>query len=101
ANQQPILDGTTLKTNVRMSPGSTLQLKNGLTLDGGNIVFGQSSSNDSAQVWVQGSQTIGGSGQILFQDATAPYGEIFYPGSTAATLTLGPGITVKNDPGRA
>ena len=37
ANQQPILDATTLKTNVRLTPGSTLQLKNGLTLDGGSF----------------------------------------------------------------
>src|SRR5205814_1133189 len=56
ANQQPILDATTLKTNVRLTPGSTLQLKNGLTLDGGKIIFAPSASTDPTEVWVQGSQ---------------------------------------------
>jgi len=87
------LDGVTLAAglNLTVPTGATLTLRNGLTLDG-RLTVGE---GGIGIVKVVGSQTVGGSGEILLGTSYSIYGDALMFGETPGTiLTLGPGLLV-------
>ena len=95
------LDGVTLGVDLTLSGSSSLFVKDGLTLNNANVMFNNSGYYNS--VFFQGTQTLGGTGQIIFGGGTYPGNIIYAQGgdtvATAATLTIGPNITVQGTDG--
>ena len=92
------LDGVTLESNLAVS--GSLAVLNGLTLRHANLIIGGTSS--SASVYFQGTQTLSGTGTAVFAGITGQnYLDAQGGGTqgTAATLTIGSGITVDGSEG--
>ena len=88
------LTGVTLASNISIGNGQSLAISNGLTLVGGaTITLGATSS--TTYLYVNGgTQTIGGTGQIVFA-GTSSINRLRLGNGAATTLTLGPGVTVR------
>jgi RHS repeat-associated protein len=87
------LDGVTLG-NLDLTAGS-LVVVNGLTLDG-TAILGDSSGSSSARLNFSGSQSLGGTGTVLFGGSSFNALRL----TTAdTTLTIGPGVTVRGRSG--
>jgi hypothetical protein len=89
-----ILSGVTLATDVTIGATISLTIVNGLTLSGGATIALNSAGN--SYLFVNGTQTIGGTGQIVF--AGISLNQNLYVGggnSGASTLTLGTNVTVR------
>src|SRR5208282_460732 len=85
-----ILSGVTLNDNVSQSSGA-LSLNNGLTFQNGHTLAVGGSGG--ATLEYSGTQSIGGSGTILFAPAT---GVAYLENSgTTGTMTFGPGIALQ------
>ena len=91
------LDGVTLNGDINVGNSSTVDIKDGLTLSNSNVTLGNSSS-----MYFQGTQTLGGTGQIVFGGGSST-GQVYAQGgnsvATAATLTIGPNVTVNGGGG--
>lgn len=90
-----ILDGVTLQTDLDygsrlLGSSDELRLVNGLTLSNATIVLGHG-SRYGARVFSDGTQTIGGHGEIVF-DGENDYSQLR---QRSGTLTLGSAITVR------
>jgi hypothetical protein len=85
------LDHVTLAGTL-LVPGTELFIKDGLTLSGGATI----SLNDSAHLTFQGTQSLSGIGTVAFGGAGLSSLQARGGGdqATAATLTIGPGITI-------
>ena len=96
------LNGVTVAASVTVPNGGSLYVTNGLTLNNANVTL--NSTNSWTYVYFQGTQTLGGTGQIIFGGSTS-YNEVYSEGgntvATAATLTIGPNITVQGTEGGA
>ena len=96
--QNATLIGVTLDSNLTVEYGLTIS--GGLTLNNANLILGGLTSSDYGQAVFQGTQTLSGTGQVMFAGAYSGgnYNTIYAQGggtqSTAATLTIGPNITV-------
>ena len=97
------LNGVTIDGNLTVSGDSSLTVQDGLTLNG-TLSLGDSSS--IGYLDFTGSQTLGGTGTVVFGSATyrTPYyGYTYYNGlfvTTAGdTLTIGPSVTVSGSLG--
>lgn len=89
------LDGVALSVpRFTVASGSTLNVQNGLTLSAaepaGNTI---TLLGGGAHVAFAGTQTLAGTGQLVF-DGTSSFNNI-RPSGAGSTLTLGPGITVR------
>ena len=96
------LDGVTLETDFTVSPNSSLVVKNGLTLAHARLVFNGAQAGDQQFVLFQGTQTLGGTGEVVFGGLSSlnylyAQGDNTAPG--AAVLTIGAGITVHGSQG--
>ncbi|MBT8137602.1 MAG: hypothetical protein KJO54_11360 [Gammaproteobacteria bacterium] len=90
------LDNVTLDANMDLLNGQILNLRNGLTLSGSTITL--KSDGSVTQLIADGTQTVDGSGLILFGGNTANESRNrFSAGSSGDTLTVGPAITVAVD----
>jgi len=89
----PTVDGITLNLNMTVQPGATLRYKNGLTIN--KTLSLQSNNGSIAQLsaFDSSAQTIGGSGEIVFDGAG--FGTI----DTWGTTTLGPNLTIRTGSG--
>ena len=94
------LEGVTLGANVTVPNNTSLYVINGLTLANANVTL--ASTANYSYVYFQGTQTLGGTGQIVF-GGSYPYDDVYAEGgnttATAATLTIGPNITVQGTEG--
>ncbi|MEQ1751080.1 MAG: hypothetical protein ABL974_16750, partial [Prosthecobacter sp.] len=90
------LDGVTLANDFTVGSGGTLNVKNGLTLSGGTKV-NMNGTNASTYIYFQGTQTLGGTGEVVFA-GNGNNNNVYALGggslATAAVLTIGPNITV-------
>lgn len=99
-------DGVTLNRDLKLENGVTLNLHNGFTLDGGDLLAGGSTEEDygaGANLYCHGTQTLGGSGELQFDGFNGRRRlnlQVFW--STAedgqpepGELTIGAGITVR------
>jgi len=77
------LDNVTLATDLAIT-GNTY-LTNGLTLNASTVTI------NGGTIFYTGSQTLGGTGNLVFGGTSSSW---IYRSGTAATLTVGPGITV-------
>ncbi|MFK8031431.1 MAG: thrombospondin type 3 repeat-containing protein [Gammaproteobacteria bacterium] len=90
------LDGVTLETDLMLLNATQLGVENGLTLSGGNILMNPTSS--FCYLNLNGTQTLGGSGDIRFSADAANDSNIRLRNSvTGATVTIGSGVTVVSD----
>ena len=88
------LDGVTLNGDLDMTAGSVYaSVINGLTLNG-TATFGF-----DARLLFNGSQTLGGTGMVVFQNFATPSAPALVTNTTGMTLTIGPGITVRGGGG--
>jgi hypothetical protein len=94
------LDGVTLNTDITLQQGAVVTVLNGLTLNGTATLTrttnNPSTSNYTGINFLNGSQTLGGTGEVLFtgigwQSTTAWW---VRPTGTGE-LTIGPNITIK------
>jgi len=94
-NDFATLYGVTLGTPLTVQDGAYVTVENGLTLN--NATMTMAASNSGAVVYFQGSQTLGGDGQVFF-GGNGGYNLLYAQGdgtpTGAATLTIGPQITV-------
>ena len=97
------LDGVRLNADVTIGNNQSLTVKNGLELNGTLTLAVGSSGSDMASLNFNGTQTLLGTGQIIFGGSTGGYyygygDRIRVQGggtlATAATLTIGPDITI-------
>ena len=93
------LNGVALASNFTVA--GTLSVTNGLTLN--NVTLSLGNSSRSGQLTFSGSQTFGGTGTVLTGFASETTGVLCAQGggsqATAATLTIGPNITISNNYG--
>jgi len=92
------LDGVTLNADVTITTGNWfnyLTVKNGLVL---NDMLTLASSGPYTYLLFDGTQTLSGTGEVVFGGTYASYPCDLYArgdgGSNPATLTIGPGITI-------
>ena len=88
------LNNVTLSGNYQLTDNSFIYIQNNLTLDG-TLTLGDSSSYGVLYFISGGSQTLGGSGTVLFSGTTPNDSLALYGG----TLTIGSGITVQGQNG--
>ncbi len=95
------LNGVTLAANLAVSYETSLNVENGLTLNGATVTLLGGYNNypwgvTYATLVFEGTQTLGGTGQVVF--AGNSYNMVYAQGgnsvSTAAVLTIGSGVTV-------
>jgi hypothetical protein len=86
------LSGVTLAGAI--STNGTLNITNGLSLSAGTLNL--TGSTPANQILFSGSQTISGSGQIVFADSTSA--NVIAPADDASTLTIASGITISANP---
>jgi hypothetical protein len=91
------LDGVTLAGNLQVSPNGNLTIRNGLTLSNGRVTLGDAvTSGAGVNMYWDGTQTIGGNGEILLN---APGGASLvasYHATGSNTLTLDSGVAVRS-----
>ena len=89
------VDGVTLAGDVTMHNGAGLTVRNGLVLNNGRLILG--SGGNSTRVEFSGTQSLSGTGEVIF-GGTSSNNLLSVRGggaaATAATLTIGSGITV-------
>jgi hypothetical protein len=90
-------DGMTLATDVTLPTANTLSIRNALTLQNAVVTLG-AANNQTTRLDFVGTQSVAGTGSILFGGSTA--GNAIRAvssdnGTTASVLTLGPGITIQ------
>src|SRR5262249_38624149 len=96
------LDGVTVNGNWQVTADNAVTVEHGMTLNG-TLSLGDSST--VGYLNFSGSQTLGGTGTVVFGSATyrTYYGYIYYNGlfvTTAGdTLTIGPSVTVNGSLG--
>jgi hypothetical protein len=95
------LNGVTLGANLTVNTAGVTVL-NGLTLNNANVTLANATGYSNYTTFVfQGTQTLGGTGQIIFGGGNQISGIAAVGGNTiatAATLTIGPNITVDVNP---
>ena len=88
-------DGVTLATDVTVHNGGDLTVRNGLVLNNANLIL--ASDGNSTRVDFSGTQSLSGTGEVIL-GGTATANVLAVRGggaaATAATLTIGSGITV-------
>jgi len=90
------LDAVTLASDIQLQDGAALFVTDGLALSGGaKVIF---AGDIGGALHFNGTQTLAGNGEVIF-GGTANSHAIFSQGdgtqSSAAILTIGPGITVR------
>jgi len=101
-NTQGNLDGVTLETDFTVSPTSLLVVTNGLTLTHARLVFNSDLTSDQQFVLFHGTQTLGGTGEVVFGGSSSLnylYAQGDNTAQGAAVLTIGAGITVHGSQG--
>lgn len=88
------LDGVTIDGNMTFTGSSPrVSVQNGLTLNGTATL---ASSSGYARLVFQGTQTLGGTGQVVFGSNSQNALQVFTAGTT---LTIGPNVTVRGQNG--
>ena len=84
------LDGVTLASDFHMSQSNSMTIKDGLTLNNASLVL----DNTFADVSFTGTQTLGGTGQIVVGPGfnTIRVQEVTF--NTPAVMTIGPNVTL-------
>ncbi|MFN0057961.1 MAG: beta strand repeat-containing protein [Planctomycetota bacterium] len=91
------LNGVTLVAPVSIPAGASITSTNGLTLAGATITLGSAPVGHS-HLYFSGTQTLGGSGEIVMQEH-AVYTRYLALLGTGTSLTIVPGITVRGASG--
>lgn len=88
------LSGVTLAGNLDVTDSHSLNVSNGLTLrDGAKIILGATANNSAGFLQFSGTQTLGGTGTVLFAGNFG--GDIFNQSSGGQILTIGPNVTMR------
>ncbi len=98
------LDGVTLRSDLVLPAKASLTVKNGLVLENAKLTLASGTAGNSI-IWFNGTQTLSGTGEVIFAGApTPPYDNRLWTQSNgtqagATILTLGAGITVHGGQG--
>ena len=91
------LDAVTIAGNVEVSPGGNLTVRNGLTFSNGRLYLGDGATNGvTANLWWNGTQTISGNGEVIFNAPGGASVGASYHASETWALTIGSGITIRS-----
>ena len=102
--QSVTLDGVTVNGIIDAGNPSTttsgilLTITNGLTLNGSMAVGNPTNANYWANIRFMGTQSLSGTGSLVFGDQSAYY-NVISVGLAGTTLTIGPGITIRGQNG--
>ncbi len=89
------LDAVTLQGDcLLVESGGWITLLNGLTLDGSTVTLGES-TNGHSYIYCSGTQTIGGTGEIVAIDSPTGYTRFITPQAAGTVLTIGSNVTVR------
>ncbi|MDB6120836.1 MAG: tandem-95 repeat protein, partial [Verrucomicrobiaceae bacterium] len=101
-NNGGTLDGVTLASDFTVLRNASLGVKNGLTLNNAKLIFSSDLSGYTQTAVFQGTQTLGGTGQVLFA-GSSNINNIYAQGNGtaggAAVLTVGTNVTVHGTQG--
>jgi len=89
------LDGVTLAGNLQVNPNGNMTIRNGLTLSNGKVYLGDGVTNAASGMNWDGTQTIGGSGEIILNSPGGPNLTSSWHATGGWTLTVGSGVTVR------
>ena len=93
-----VLDGVTLGSDLTVLNYGSLTVRNGLTLNNGRLIVGSTANTYNQTVYFLGTQTLGGTGELLFGGSTSGGNYVYAQGdgsqAGAAVLTIGGGILV-------
>ena len=87
-----VASGTTLSLT-----NGTLSLTSGLTLNGATVELGNAAGSTYGQLYFNGTQTLAGTGTVLYGKSSS--NALDETASSSSTLTLGSGITVRGSSG--
>lgn len=92
------LAGVTFNNNLDLASvyGADVTVTGGLTLNGATVDVGNAAGSTWGQLYFSGTQTLGGSGTVLFGKSG---NNGVYETAGASTLTIGSGITVRGSSG--
>jgi hypothetical protein len=89
------LEGVTVNGNFTVADDNSLTVEAGLTLNG-TLLLGDQSSDVYGYVNFSGTQTLGGTGTVVFGQFEP---NMLFVSQAGTTLTIGPGITVRGQSG--
>ena len=95
-NVSGTLDGVTVNGNFTVTGNTSVTVKDGLTLNG-TLTLGSLSTNVYGYLNFVGSQTLGGTGTVIFGQSTS--NNDLWVSTAGTTLTIGSGITVRGQNG--
>jgi hypothetical protein len=81
-------DAVTLATDVGIASLATLQVQNGLTLDGARLIL------QNSDVFFDGAQTLGGGGEVVFSGLDGADNRL---AASSGLLTIGENVTIHGD----
>ena len=99
-NTNPSLDSLTIGSEdaeLLLTPGMFLTVLNGMTLDGTVVIESNNFSNFDTMLRFSGSQTLGGTGRILFRKGGFNSTISVRPTNDEDVLTIGSGIEIRSD----
>ncbi len=93
------LDGVTANSNLDLSEvyGASVTIKDGLTLNNTTVLLGNESGSTYGYLYTNGTQTLGGTGTVLFGGSSS--NTLYAASGGNATLTIGSGITIHGTAG--
>ncbi|MGE3166740.1 MAG: beta strand repeat-containing protein [Planctomycetota bacterium] len=92
------LNGVTLAGALTMPNDGDLTITNGLTFAAGGSIH-MTTNNNFTDITLNGSQTIGGSGEIVFDGSGTLNRNRLFTNVAATTITFGPGVTLRGRQG--
>src|SRR5437867_8531857 len=99
SGSQDTLDGVTADSELDLadySYGNYVHIANGLTLNHVAVRLGNASGSTYGQLYFDNTETLGGTGTVVFGKF---YANAIYSNGSGNTLTIGPGITVRGSNG--
>lgn len=91
------LDGVTLAGTLDLTTNVSARVTGGLTLNGGTVLLGSSTGNYGVLSFDGGSQTLGGTGTVVFGTS---FSDFLQAGPTSGSaLTIGPNVLVRGATG--
>ena len=99
-NSSGTLAGVTFDNNLDLASvnDANATITGGLTLNGATVDLGNTAGSTYGQLYFNGTQTLGGTGTVLFGKSGSP-SQVYETAYPSGTLTLASGITIRGSSG--